>query len=425
MGVTFTLRRFQPGNDLLDANPLTDIVIEAGTNGVSPDAQLESLFGPSVVSGAVIFSDDPSDPHSASAETESYRLIAGSRTPNTVTIKVVDQYGDPLRNVDVTLNSDLDDIDRATDSTDDTNETIDQVLYPEQVDITVQARENADGDRIADGNPNAGQPNAGETTAIDPTTRYINLIAPASVPDTSGPTAGDATTRTTRTLALRVSSTDETAVAPVAEDDVIGTYKTRRDGTYRIGYVYTASTEAQTEMITPQSARVEEVAILKAADGTLSENTEAVEFDANGMITPGSGTRLVRNAELGSAVSVYWTDIGTSEQSDAPDAVGGDPEAVAVYVTDVGRRTIVANEAVTGDDDEPKAYFYDEDDVFIIESIGASFEMFEEALALTMKDNGCRVNEVEWENYTYWRDPDRFGARPGRVDRTIWRINLS
>ena len=38
---------------------------------------------------------------------------------------------------------------------------------------------------------------------------------------------------------------------------------------------------------------------------------------------------------------------------------------------------------VTTDTDEPKAYFYDEDDVFIIENIGATFEMFEEALGLT------------------------------------------
>ena len=116
VGVRFTLRPFRPSNDVLDANPLTDIVIDSETNGVEESAILAGAFGTDVVVGAVIFSDDPSDAHSASAESESYRLIAGSRTPNTVTVKVVDQYGDPLRNVDISVNSDLDDVDRETDS---------------------------------------------------------------------------------------------------------------------------------------------------------------------------------------------------------------------------------------------------------------------------------------------------------------------
>ena len=77
------------------------------------------------------------------------------------------------------------------------------------------------------------------------------------------------------------------------------------------------------------------------------------------------------------------------------------------------------------DTDNPMAYFYDEDDVFIIENIGASFEMFEEALALTTRADGCEVDTVSWENYTFYRDPARYGARPGRVDRTIWEITLS
>ena len=108
--------------------------------------------------------------------------------------------------------------------------------------------------------------------------------------------------------------------------------------------------------------------------------------------------------------------------------MGGDPEPVPVYVGDVGRRTIVANEQRldgTDDTDNPMAYFYDEDDVFIIENIGASFEMFEEALALTTRADGCEVDTVSWENYTFYRDPARYGARPGRVDRTIWEITLS
>ena len=77
-------------------------------------------------------------------------------------------------------------------------------------------------------------------------------------------------------------------VAQVAQDDVIGTFKTRRNGTYRIGYAYIAATEAQTEMITPQSAQVYEVAITKTgtgATGTLDREPTEVTFDADGMIT--------------------------------------------------------------------------------------------------------------------------------------------
>ena len=421
VGVRFTLRPFRPSNDLLTANPLDTIIIEATANGVKHNETLESTLDAQlgfdvgdVVSGAVIFSDDPSDPHSATAQSESYRLISGSRTPNTVTIKVVDQYGDPLRNVDVSLNSNLDVIDRAATA------PADGVLYPEQVDITVQASENADRDATN-----------GENTEINPKTRFVSLIDAATVPDGAGTTV-----RHTRAVALRVQSDDETAIDEVAEDDVIGTFKTRRDGTYRIGYAYTASTAAQTEEITPQSAQVVEVAITKTTTGsgttddpyvhTLAENTTAVTRDANGVITPGSGSMVVTPAELGSVVKVYWTEIGTSGQSERDTTAEG-PEPVDVYVADVGRRTIVANEHLTGatDTDEPKAYFYDEDDVFIIENIGASFEMFEEALGLTVKNDGCRAETVSWENYTFYRDPGRYGARPGRVDRTIWEITLS
>ena len=418
VGVRFTLRPFRPGNDLLDANPLTDIVESESTHVVEHDATLKTRYGTDVVTGVVIFSDDPSDPHSAAGASESYRIISGSRTPNTVTVKVVDQYGDPLSNVDVTVNSNLDVIDRAATT------PADGVLYPEQVDITVQASENADRDA-----------NAGENTLTNPRTRFVSLLNANDIADGSGTTV-----RTTRTVALRVQNDNETTAAQIAEDDVIGTFKTRRNGTYRIGYAYTASTEAQTETITPQSAQVVEVAITKTTTGsgttddpfvhTLAENTAAVAFDATtGRITAGSGSRVVTPAELGSPVLVYWTDIGTSGQSDDTEAnLGGDPEFVPVYVTDVGRRTIVANEQRlngSGDTDNPMAYIYDEDDVFIIENIGASFEMFEEALGLRDNPDGCHVETVSWENYTFYRDPDRYGARPGRVDRTIWEITLS
>ena len=260
VGVRFTLRPFGPSNDLLDANTLSDdklhtnIVIESSTNSVGHNGSASrTVFGTDVVSGGVIFSDDPSDPHSATAESESYRIISGSRTPNTVTVKVVDQYGDPQRSVDISVNSDLDVIDRnATDPADG-------VLYPEQVDVTVQANENADADATR-----------GENTDIDPKARLISLIAPDDVPDGSGTTV-----RTTRTVALRMTTPDTTnpagTVAQVPEDDVIGTFQTRRNGTYRIGYAYTAGSVAQTETITPQSAQVYEVAITKTGTGTRAD----------------------------------------------------------------------------------------------------------------------------------------------------------
>ena len=64
------------------------------------------------------------------------------------------------------------------------------------------------------------------------------------------------------------------------------------------------------------------------------------------------------------------------------------------------------------------AYFYDEDDTFIISAgVGATFEMFEEALSATYKDDGIYVDYVSWENYSI--------TRPGRVNRTIWELTLS
>ena len=60
------------------------------------------------MTGAVIFSDDASDAHAISGESLGYRIIAGSRTGNSVTVSVVDQYGDPMSGVEFWLNSNLD-----------------------------------------------------------------------------------------------------------------------------------------------------------------------------------------------------------------------------------------------------------------------------------------------------------------------------
>ena len=49
--------------------------------------------------------------------------------------------------------------------------------------------------------------------------------------------------------------------------------------------------------------------------------------------------------------------------------------------------------------------------------VGATFEMFEEALSATYKDNGIYADRVEWDNYVT--------TRPGRVNRTIWNLTLS
>ena len=445
VGVRFTLRPFGPSNDLLDANPLPDIVIESGTHSVSEAAA--GVGTRAGVSGGVIFSDDPSDPHSAAAESESYRIISGSRTPNTVTVKVVDQYGDPQRNVDVSVNSDLDDVDVAADSEGETGTAnlVDEVLYPEQVDITVQQGENGNG--VAPAN---------ELTLVDPTDVRTSLTsaAMASVTATAvaatDPADSTSTATESRIVTVPVRVDANGAVITVPTDDVMGTFKTRSNGTYRIGYAYIAATEAQTETITPQSTRVVRLRVraVTASDGNDAAGSVTVtstivlvnadgladgETDANGnAVTVTAVDYVVTDAEVGSGVEVYWTQFGTSSQSDGNDPadLGGDPEAVPVYVSDVGRRTIVANEQRlngTDDMDNPMAYFYDEDDVFIIAnagSIGASFEMFEEALALTVKDDGCKVTMVSWDNYTFYRDPARYGARPGRVDRTIWEITV-
>ena len=110
VGVRFTLRPFAPGNDRLSANLVTDIdVVTPGTNYAKSTTNSDpppGTTGSDTVTGHVIFSDDDSDAHAVSGETLGYRIIAGSRTGNSVTVKVTDQYGDPMRGVEFWLQSD-------------------------------------------------------------------------------------------------------------------------------------------------------------------------------------------------------------------------------------------------------------------------------------------------------------------------------
>ena len=412
VGVRFVLRRLTPGNDLADENPLDDIVENSGTHTVTVTPAVSPLpyAGDDVAVGTVIFSDDASDTHSVSGTSSAYQIIGGSRTPNVVTVKVVDQYGDPQRGVDITVLSSLDMAAPADD----------EVLYPEQVDITVGARENGDGDRGSGGSYTAtDDPFPGEVGEVNPTTAVTSLTVAARAAANVTPAPTEAGPFVL--AALRVTDVAGT-VDEVPQDDVIGTFKTRRDGTYRIGYGYTGD-EAQTETITPSSARIVRLGVqegVNTVEFRAADNTDAADI----------GAATVTHAELGSGVSVYWTKIGTSGRSDDPNVTNEAnlAEFLDVYAADAGRRTIVANEITATDTDEPKAYFYDDDeggeDVFIIEGTPVTIEKFDEALGLTVNNDGCKVTTVSWDNYTYWRDPDRFGGRPGRVGRTIWEITI-
>ena len=366
VAVKFTLTPFLSANDLISANLLTDVVVSRNTNAAS----VLALPGFDRVTGYVIFSDDASDPHSVSGDSAGYRIIAGSRTGNSVTVSVVDQYGDGMRNVEISANSDLDVLAPA-------DATPDQVVYPEEVDITVQSNENRDGDDTA-----------GETTSVTRSNlTYATFVAADATADPPIPTN-------------RIDIDSRAIVrlpAEVGEDDIEGTFRTRRNGAYRIGYTY-IGTSAQTEAITPESIEL-----------------RSAEFNTNDPVD-GVVSEVTRAQEVGDPVSVYWAKTGNSAASAGGRADNTD--FLPALVRDVPNRTIVANEpGAETDTDNPMAYFYDEDDTFIVAGIGATFEMFEEALSATFKDDGIYVDYVSWQNYVV--------TRPGRVNRTIWELTLS
>ena len=545
VGVRFTLRPFTTGNDLLDANLVKDIDVtkpapnfaESSTADRAPTATL----GADTVTGHVIFSDDASDPHAVSAKSLQYRIISGSRTGNSWTVEVVDQYGDGMSNVEFWLNSDLDGTGDLSDSSGNRDSTItpdgadgspsdlaaynagtsddeaeDLVVYPEEIDRTVQAHEDAHRVDSTDGtndrlpsvvdilnDPDDASP--GQTSGDDvPGQIWIRRTAPTShnsvladhdgdtgTPDTLGRVTfadADATVTPAVVATAPTKSQVDTFFVDVShrywrvedgEDNTVGTgddvvwrreqvpgpfdtisssiraLRTRRNGTYRVGYSYIGNS-ARTETVTPQVIGIESF-----GDNPATPDADATTDGAQLTVTVGGRTQTVslltyiidqlrqdgtyspttsietdfrlgtvQQPELGKAVSVYWAKEGNNVQSDT--VTGGDPDRVPVLVRDVPNRAIVVNEPTTqaadatdpatDDDDNPMVYYYDEDDNFSIRgtggvAAGVTFEMFEEALSATWKDNGIYVDMVEWENYTT--------SRPGRVSRTIWELSMS
>ena len=130
VGVRFELTPF-PGNDLLGKNLLSDIAVWPSANhatGNSPPTNPRAV-------GHAVFSDDASVPTSAAAATlASYQLIRPGGTPNSLTVTVTDQYGDPFRNAAVSVLSSLDAAAVADDN----------ARYPEEVDITAQESDGTD-----------------------------------------------------------------------------------------------------------------------------------------------------------------------------------------------------------------------------------------------------------------------------------------
>ena len=304
VGVRFTLRPFTTGNDLLSANLVNDIDVPVFADGspkpnhadsTTRDTPPAMTSGHDIVTGAVIFSDDATDAHAISGESLGYRIIAGSRTGNSVTVSVVDQYGDPMGGVEFWLNSDLDGVGLDTDDDGEVDDP-DQVIYPEEVDRTVSDSEDefrADTDADAatvDVLDDADDASPGATATDDrPGLVWVRRAAPASHPvgdgvaatplvrvtfdDTTTPTAAavdgafvdvshqywtvnagaDTTADTADDFVIR----REQVAGPL--DRISSTFRplqTRRNGTYRVGYSYTGSS-AQTETVVPSVIRIE------------------------------------------------------------------------------------------------------------------------------------------------------------------------
>ena len=216
---------------------------------------------------------------------------------------------------------------------DDAESEADNARYPEEVDITVQ--DNEDGD----GNDNPGQ----------------------------------------------------------TGDDVSGTFDTRRNGTYRIGYNYTDD-EPVVEEITPSVAEIPAV----PDDPATPDVDEAMDAIP---------------AIPGSVLQVFWANTGTSVESDHDD--NNTVDLLDVLVADVDSRAIVVDESdpngnrvggdLQADELTPMVYYYDEEDTFIVGGIGATFEMFEEALA------DGNPAQVQWESYEFDRPRDR----------AVWELTLN
>ena len=322
--VRFTLRPFIPGNDLIDANLLDDISADekayhaAGNSAANPQA-----------SGYALFSDDPVARTTIGVKSSTgYRIVRAGSTGNSITVTVTDQYGDGYRNAGIAVESTLD----AAAATDD------NARYPEEVDRTIQPRENN-----ADG-----------------------------------------------------SGTDT---------DTVGSFNTRRDGTYRIGYNYTGTTSA-----------VETIyAHIRAVTGDNPATADTVEEDF--VLT----ARLPAAAADDSTANVYFAEIGTRIESDL--ATTGTAEFVPLLVADTASRAVVVDVDTTADvasadsttattGVNPKVYYYDEEDTFVVGNTGATFEMWEEAL--TAIADGKVTATVQWESYEFDRPRDR----------AVWELTL-
>ena len=172
-----------------------------------------------------------------------------------------------------------------------------------------------------------------------------------------------------------------------AGDDFVGTFNTRRNGTYRIGYNYTGEDPA-VEEITPSVAAI-------------SDDSETTEVDESADAIPGD------------PVTVYWASTGIAIKSQ-PDG-DGDATLVDVLVADVRSRAIVVDDSEAGGDVVPKVYYYDEEDTFVVGGTGATFEMWEEALSATLDDNDAAPAQVQWESYEFNRPRDR----------AVWELTLT
>ena len=163
-----------------------------------------------------------------------------------------------------------------------------------------------------------------------------------------------------------------------AGDDFVGSFNTRRDGTYRIGYNYTEDVPA-VEAITPT--------VLAVADNPATANIDE------------------SLAEIpGGAAKVYFARIGTEIES--PPGDNREAGFIDVLVADVASRALVVDDERgsrmdrEGDDATPMVYYYDEEDTFVVGNTGATLEMWEEAL------ENAGPYQVKWESYEFDRPRD-------------------
>jgi len=335
--VRFTLRPFIPGNDLIVANLLTEVTADAN-HAAGNNWDIDATTGQPTAShnpqasGYALFSDNPVAATTVSgASSSGYRIVRAGSTGNSITVTVNDQYGDGFRNAGIAVTSTLDAVDQPTGDPPTVSSPADRVRYPEEVDRTIQIGENGNGNDT----PNE------------------------------------------------------------ADDDVVGTFKTRRDGTYRIGYNYTGTSQAVETIRSFIRAVVE--------DGTT--------------VSP----RLPAAAADDDTTNVYFADIGTRLESDI--TARGTAEFLNVLVADTASRAVVvdidtttdvastdSNTATTGV--TPQVYYYDEEDTFVVGNTGATFEMWEEALAAIAA--GDVTATVQWESYEFDRPRDR----------AVWELTL-